>query len=268
VRTIKPNETKQPQDWDASRVRHQVQYLGLLENVRVRRAGFCFRAPYERFLARYKKLNEQTWGTWGEWTGNKEEGTRIILGGTPLDQKQFQFGKTKIFIRHPESLFYLEESLERHDYECASIIQKAYRKYMAKKKALEQRRQAANLFKGKKERRRDSVAVKFDCDYMNFDKNYQLQECLGQGREERVIFADQIVKFNRRLRPERRDLVITVEAFYICMRCKKNNQDYYKLTKRADLRDIQSITLSTLQDNFMVFKTNNEDILIENSRKN
>jgi len=147
------------------------------------------------------------------------------------------------------------------------IIQKAYRKYVAKKQALEQRRQAANIFKGKKERRRDSMNVRFDCDYMNYDKNYQLQEALGQGREERVIFADQVVKFNRRLRPERRDMVITAEAFYICMRCKKNNQEYYKLTRRNDLRDIQSITLSTLQDGFMVFKFQAEDLLLENSRK-
>jgi len=111
---------------------------------------FCFRAPYDRFLNRYKKLSDKTWGTWGEWSGDGKEGTTIILQSTPLDQKQFQYGKTKIFIRHPESLFFLEESLERHDFECASIIQKAWRKYVAKKLALEQRRQAANLFKGKK----------------------------------------------------------------------------------------------------------------------
>jgi len=267
VRTIKPTETKQPQDWDAARVRHQVQYLGLLENVRVRRAGFCFRAPYQRFLNRYKKLSDKTWGTWGEWTGNDQDGCRMILAGTPLDDKQFQFGKTKLFIRHPESLFYLEESLERHDYECANIIQKAYRKYVAKKQALEQRRQAANLFRGKKERRRDSQNMKFECDYMHFDKNYQLQEALGQGREERLIFADQVVKFNRRLRPERRDLVITAEALYLCMRCKKNNQEYYKLTRRHDLRDVQSIILSTLQDNFFVLKFASDDLLLENARK-
>jgi len=267
VRTIKPNDTKKPGDWDSARIRHQVQYLGLLENVRVRRAGFCFRAPYERFLNRYKKLSEKTWGTWGEWSGDGKEGTTIILSSTPLDQKQFQYGKTKIFIRHPESLFYLEESLERHDYECASIIQKAWRKYVAKKLALEQRRQAANLFKGKKERRRDSVNMKFSCDYMNYDKNYLLQEALGGGREERVIFADQVIKLNRRLRPERRDLVITVEAVYVCMRCKKNNQEYYKLTRRNNLNEINSLSVSSFQDNFIVFRFNSDDLVIENSRK-
>ena len=30
----------------------KVRYLGLLENVRVRRAGFAFRMPFNRFLRR------------------------------------------------------------------------------------------------------------------------------------------------------------------------------------------------------------------------
>lgn len=133
--------------------------------------------------------------------------------------------------------------------------------------ALEQRRQAANLFKGKKERRRESVNMKFTCDYMNYDKNYLLQEALGGGREERVIFADQVIKLNRRLRPERRDLVITAEAIYLCMRCKKNNQEYYKLTRRNFINEINSVVLSTLQDNFIIFKFNSDDLVLENSRK-
>ena len=34
-------------------VRHQVKYLGLMENLRVRRAGFCYRRPMDFFLQRY-----------------------------------------------------------------------------------------------------------------------------------------------------------------------------------------------------------------------
>lgn len=53
VRCIKPNDHKSPTLFDAERCRHQVSYLGLLENVRVRRAGFAYRQPYHRFLLRY-----------------------------------------------------------------------------------------------------------------------------------------------------------------------------------------------------------------------
>jgi len=34
-------------------VKHQVEYLGLKENIRVRRAGFAFRRPFEKFLRRW-----------------------------------------------------------------------------------------------------------------------------------------------------------------------------------------------------------------------
>lgn len=52
VRCIKPNEDKSPNNLYEERVIHQVRYLGLLENVRVRRAGFAYRQRYDRFLKR------------------------------------------------------------------------------------------------------------------------------------------------------------------------------------------------------------------------
>ena len=52
IRCIKPNETKKPRDWDQKQVKHQVEYLGLKENVRIRRAGFAYRRAFEKFLQR------------------------------------------------------------------------------------------------------------------------------------------------------------------------------------------------------------------------
>ena len=51
VRCIKPNEIKSPNRFDIERVKHQVAYLGLVENICVRKAGFAVRQPYDRFLA-------------------------------------------------------------------------------------------------------------------------------------------------------------------------------------------------------------------------
>jgi myosin-1 len=61
IRCIKSNENKRGGMFDDVRVRHQVRYLNLVETVRVRRAGFCSRQPYERFLARYKVCAPKTW---------------------------------------------------------------------------------------------------------------------------------------------------------------------------------------------------------------
>ena len=52
IRCIKPNETKRARDWEESRVRHQVEYLGLRENIRVRRAGYAYRRAFAKFLQR------------------------------------------------------------------------------------------------------------------------------------------------------------------------------------------------------------------------
>lgn len=38
--------------FDEVLIRHQVKYLGLMENLRVRRAGFAYRRRYEIFLQR------------------------------------------------------------------------------------------------------------------------------------------------------------------------------------------------------------------------
>ena len=61
---------------DDTLVAHQIKYLGLMENLRVRRAGFAFRRPYEMFLQRYKSLSPQTWP---HWHGEPREGARRVF---------------------------------------------------------------------------------------------------------------------------------------------------------------------------------------------
>mgnify|MGYP001375576224 CR=1 FL=1 len=58
-------------------------YLGLLENVRVRRAGFAFRQDYTRFLQRYKMLADQTWPN---FEGSEKDGVKVILQTQNLDK--------------------------------------------------------------------------------------------------------------------------------------------------------------------------------------
>ncbi|CAM9168994.1 unnamed protein product, partial [Laminaria digitata] len=61
VRCIKPNSTKAPLEMDDTMIMHQVKYLGLRENVRVRRQGFAYRMPFGHFVRRYWFLSESTW---------------------------------------------------------------------------------------------------------------------------------------------------------------------------------------------------------------
>ena len=61
VRCLKSNDVKRADFFDSPRVEHQATYLGLLENIRVRRAGFAYRAEYHRFLKRFRSLCPDTW---------------------------------------------------------------------------------------------------------------------------------------------------------------------------------------------------------------
>ena len=47
-----PNDVKSGRNFHDDLVQHQVRYLGLMENVRVRRAGFAYRQEYGQCLAR------------------------------------------------------------------------------------------------------------------------------------------------------------------------------------------------------------------------
>jgi len=129
VRCIKPNETKSQLTVDEERFRHQLRYLGLLENVRVRRAGFCFRETYERFLGRYKMTCPSTWI---QWRGAPRAGCEEILRHHKMAPAEFRLGKTKIFIKNPQQLFLLEEAREAKLPSIAVIIQRNWRKAIAR----------------------------------------------------------------------------------------------------------------------------------------
>lgn len=107
VRCIKPNEDKVPGRLDEAHCRHQVEYLGLLENVRVRRAGFASRQPYPRFLLRYKMTCEYTWPN--HLLGSDREAVSALLEQHGL-QGDVAFGHSKLFIRSPRTLVTLEQS--------------------------------------------------------------------------------------------------------------------------------------------------------------
>ncbi len=90
--------------------------------------------------------------------------------------------------------------IERRDFDNANKIKKAWKKYRAVKHALEQRQRIANVFKGFKERRRDSVNRDFTGDYIRYEtEQFGLQDVLKQngGAQEEVVFADSVTKVNR-----------------------------------------------------------------------
>ncbi|KAI3356473.1 hypothetical protein L3Q82_017687 [Scortum barcoo] len=124
IRCIKPNDKKASHIFTESLVRHQVRYLGLMENVRVRRAGYAFRQAYEPCLERYKMLCKRTWP---HWRGPAREGVEVLMADLQVPAEEFSYGRSKIFIRNPRTLFFLEERRRQCLQDLATLIQKIYR---------------------------------------------------------------------------------------------------------------------------------------------
>ena len=131
IRTIKPNDNKSPSEYNVGNVMHQIKYLGLQENVRIRRAGFAYRSTFDRFVERFYLLSPKT-SYAGEytWTGDSLSGTRQILKDTSIPPEEHQMGVTKVFIKTPETLFALEALRDRYWHNMAIRIQRAWRNYL------------------------------------------------------------------------------------------------------------------------------------------
>ncbi|KAG9345315.1 hypothetical protein JZ751_009861 [Albula glossodonta] len=234
IRCIKPNETKKPRDWEESRVKHQVEYLGLRENIRVRRAGYAFRRAFSKFLHRYAILTRETWP---QWRGEERQG-----------------------------LFLLEEMRERKFNGYARAIQKAWRKHIAVRKYVRMREEASDILLNKKERRRNSLNRNFVGDYIGTDNHPEIRQFVG--RRERIDFAAVVVKYDRRFRSVKRDLILTPKFLYLIGREKvKQGPDKGQirevLKRQIELEKVQSVSLSTLQDDFFIVHEEHYDSVLQ-----
>lgn len=70
-----------------------MRYLGLQENIRVRRAGFAYRREFDKFLQRYAILTPETFP---HWNGDPREGVKHLMAHVDMEKDQWQMGTTKV----------------------------------------------------------------------------------------------------------------------------------------------------------------------------
>ncbi|XP_024942663.1 myosin-IB isoform X2 [Cephus cinctus] len=144
IRCIKPNDFKMANQFNEKIVLHQVKYLGLIENLRVRRAGFAYRRPYEQFLQRYKALCPLTWP---RYAGPAKEGVQALVCHLGYDCDDYKMGNTKLFIRFPKTLFDTEDAFQLKKHDIAAIIQSKWKCILQRRKYLQMRKAAIVLQK-------------------------------------------------------------------------------------------------------------------------
>ncbi|XP_018605596.2 unconventional myosin-XVI isoform X2 [Scleropages formosus] len=95
IQCVRPNQTKQPDSFDSFHVSTQLQYLGVLDMVRMIRYGYPVRMSFTSFLTRYKDLADTTLG---DRKLSVEEKCQHILQHCNL--QGWQMGHTKVFLRY------------------------------------------------------------------------------------------------------------------------------------------------------------------------
>jgi myosin-1 len=277
IRTIKPNENKSPVEYNVPNVMHQIKYLGLNENVRIRRAGFAYRQTFDKFVERFYLLSPKTsYAGDYTWTGDAKSGVKQILKDTSIPAEEFQMGVTKAFIKAPETLFALEHMRDRYWHNMAIRIQRIWRAFLRirieaatriqrlwrKKKVgaqfLKLREQGHRVLQGRKERRRFSLlgSRRFMGDYLGVNANTgpgsRIRSALNIS--EQVVFSCRgellETKFGRSSKPGPRILVLTKSKFIIVSQHLVNKQIQIAPERTISLGSIKFISTSTCRDDW------------------
>ncbi|XP_049332772.1 unconventional myosin-X [Astyanax mexicanus] len=127
VRCIKPNNNKMPDCFDHSVVLNQLRYSGMLETVRIRRAGFPVRRTFQDFCSRYYVLMRGV-----IMCEDQKEACLRLLRVYDSSSAEWQLGKTKVFLKESLELR-LEKKREEEVLRAAAIIQAHILGYRARK---------------------------------------------------------------------------------------------------------------------------------------
>jgi len=119
------------------------------------------------------------------------------------------------------------------------------------------------LFMGIKKRRPSSADKRFCGDHMGIGNNVLIQKMMQKAGDTEVVFADSVVKVNKRTKMQERILLITENAIY---NVDKNVN--YKVKRRILIKDVGSIVVSTFADNFFLIRVPSEyDYFLVSSKK-
>lgn len=284
IRTIKPNQTKSPNDYDDHQVLHQVKYLGLQENVRIRRAGFAYRQVFDKFVERFYLLSPQcSYAGDYTWQGDTLEAVKLILKDASIPPTEYQLGVSKVFIKTPESLFALETMRDKYWHNMAARIQRAWRRFLLRRIDAASRIQRAirekkggnefeklrdygsKLLAGRKERRSMSLlgCRAFMGDYLSCNESKSKGAYIKRqaGVTDKVIFSingeSLHSKFGRSALRLKKTFILTSSHLYIIGQNAVQNQITYAVDYKIDVRQIKFVSLTNLQDDWIgVFVAN------------
>lgn len=232
IRCIKPNDKKAPMFVNSKLIGEQVRCLGLVENLSVRRQGFCYRETYATFIKRYNFLSKATWPHVKAHSTRKAAADLLLTPGIAIKDTKtqrivpfkedsdtlgcFSLGRNKIFLRHPQALSALEVMREEKLPEVVNILENAWRRYknrlalakfIAANKQLETAYQAVSLNCQDRRKRRHGANDKAKvqqlyntwnevCTKLLKPENRLSRQLAEDERTNSIIFAQSFVRAN------------------------------------------------------------------------
>lgn len=127
IRCIKSNNDKIPNLFDDNIILRQLRYTGMLETVRIRRAGYSVRIEYEDFVKQYRILLPKG------LESTVEDVKEFIRNHALIGDDQVQFGVTKVFMRDAEKLL-LDDHLHRAIMKHIETLQHWFRALLTRRK--------------------------------------------------------------------------------------------------------------------------------------
>ncbi|CAH8524036.1 unnamed protein product [Heterobilharzia americana] len=110
VRCIKPNDIKQSNIFDRELCIRQLRYSGMMETIRIRRAGYPIRHKFHEFIDRYHPLIIK----YIKDTTNRKEMNKIVesICSIVLSNKDYRLGRSKVFLK------YVHDTQLEHERDC------------------------------------------------------------------------------------------------------------------------------------------------------
>jgi len=155
VRCIKSNEVKRPFFFDTQKVYNQLQYLGVLDSVRIRHDGYSYQKYYRHFFehfvivipapkssqdfqvvqpigANYRMLSIKVMEVFWKW--GEQSPYKNTVFSKNKKSSLYQFGNTKLFMRKEffQALETLREMRMRKMNDASTKLQSAYRMFRTK----------------------------------------------------------------------------------------------------------------------------------------
>ena len=220
VRCIKPNDFKKPLMFDRDLCTRQLRYSGMMETIRIRRAGYPIRHTFQGFVDRYHMLVRGL----GAALRHDPKKAAAIIADNAISDKDWQIGHTKVFLKDAQDQE-LEVKRDRVVTAGVVLIQKTFRGHFHRKRFLHMRNSTITIQKHWRQfaavRRYRRMKLGFER-LQSMVRTRQLSTSYTEMRKRITAFQSQCRGYlSRRVYKIKLGAVITIQAGFRMVLAKK-----------------------------------------------